>query len=133
MIYFSWRAPSLIGLTLARESLRIAKLKKTGRGFRVEQLSELVLPLAKSEIDYDKNQWDQWRDPLKTLIEQEGWQGMSTAICVSLEQVHIERLRLPDGLKEAEVEAEIKFKITHELPLFANSPFLDFKIGKEKE
>ena len=88
-----FRKKDVIGLDIGSGSLKLAELKKSGKGYQLKNVGEVVLPSYSIVEKIIKNS-DAVADSLSQLITESGTKNKNVAISVSGHSVIIKTLRL---------------------------------------
>lgn len=127
----SFLSSSRVGLDIKPHSIRIIQLKKTRRGFSVENYATVELP-ADTFIEDKINDWDAVHSVLAPLVQTWGIEGAPTVIALPANLVRAKRMTLPAALSAGEIEAEIYAHVQQELPGMPDTLTIDFVVAAEK-
>lgn len=124
---FSFSSPSLIGLDIQQDSVRLVQLKKTKRHYLAEHIAMRTLP---SDVFREGKikEWAMLSQVLTELVQTLGLQGSDTAIHLPANLVRMQQLQLPMGLSQADIEAEIYTHLQRDLPGMTDTLCLDFSL-----
>lgn len=127
-MFFSLSAPSLIGLDIQPDSIRLVQLKPVRNRFMAERIAYAALPAG--VFDYGKiTRWDLISAALSALVEAADIKGHAAAINLPANLVRMQRIQLPSELTEEEVEAEIHAHMQRDLPGMTDPLCMDFRIA----
>ncbi|TAK76172.1 MAG: hypothetical protein EPO11_04610 [Gammaproteobacteria bacterium] len=119
--------PLLIGLAIQHDAVRWVQLKKAKQAFLIEQAHSSPLPLgvvAEGKI----KRVDALRSVLTDLVYRHRLEGRMAAISLPAHLVRMQRIQLPAGLSESEIEAEMNAHLQNELPGLSEALCMDFTV-----
>jgi len=117
--------PSLIGLDVQPDAIRLIQLKKNKEAYEIEQ--RLSQPLADEIFAEDKiKHFDRLRLVLSDLVIEHRLMGQAVAVSLPANLVRMQRIQVPTGLTESEVEAEIHAHLQNDLPGLNDALCMDF-------
>jgi type IV pilus assembly protein PilM len=125
---FSFRAPSLVGLDIQPDGVRLVQLKKNKSTYLLQHMAMRRLPegvFAEGKI----KAWDGLSTVLSELVDTLNLKGASVAISLPVNLVRMQRMSLPSGLSEAEIEAEIDMRMRRDLPGMTEALCMDFQVS----
>lgn len=124
----------LIGLDIGTDSLKIAQLKKTGRGYELVKAGLKTLPpgaISEDEV-HDKKIII---EAIKALMHEQKITTKNVATSVAGRSVIVKRVKLPQ-MNEEELKESITYEAEQYIPFDINDVNLDFQImnkAKSKE
>jgi Tfp pilus assembly PilM family ATPase len=117
----------LIGLDIRPHKLTLIQTRKTRHGFQVERAMTAAVP--GDLFDQGKiRHWETLKLILHGLVQQCGLRGIAAAIHMPATQVRTRQIQLPEGLPDAEIEAEIHAQIQRDLPGMSEALCMDFVV-----
>lgn len=125
MKLYPFRASALVGLDIQPDALRLIQLQKTRRGPILLQAGSAVLPPDMSAEGRIKR-WDVLHTLLAELVDALGLLKQYAAICLPANRVHMQRITVPLGFNDDEVEAEVVLHMQQNMPGLNEPLCVDF-------
>lgn len=119
--------PSLVGLDIQPHGMRLVQLKKSRCGFLLERTATAALPgnvFGEGKIKC----WDILHSALAEFVQAQGIHGLAAAIHLPANLVRMQRIQLPSGLLDEDIEAEIYEHIQRDLPGMHDALCIDFAV-----
>lgn len=128
----SFRAPALLGLSVQPGALHLVQLKKSRNSYFLHQAKYYELPLSiVSEgkiVDFRSLE-----EALTEIVIKEKLQAKQVAVNLSSNDVWMQRLRLPTGIQEDEVESEIKAHVQKKIAVNDEALAIDYHLFNQPE
>jgi type IV pilus assembly protein PilM len=118
---------SVIGLDIQPYTLRLVQLRKIKNAYLLEQALETELTpdiFAEGKIQ----RWDLLRTALAEVINQYSLHKRSAVTQVPINLVRMQRMKVPMGLSEALIEAEIYAQVERDFPHINESLYIDYRV-----
>lgn len=122
--YFSFKR-SLLGIDIKSGGLYLAQLKQNKGSYGIERLIFHPLP-SNVFVDGKIKEWNELTRHLTICVHEHGLRHTYVAIQIPAHLVRIQRLSLPLGLPDSEIELEVAAHLKRDLPGMTETLCLDF-------
>jgi type IV pilus assembly protein PilM len=117
--------PSVVGLDIQSDGIRLIQLKKSKHQYHLEQLAISKLP-AGLFMEGKIKQWDLLLSALSELVLQLDIKNQLTALSLSANLVRMQHIQMPAGMQEIHIETEIEAQVARDFPSMTEALCLDF-------
>lgn len=123
---FFGKPKDIIGLDIGSSSIKLVKLKESGKSYQLERFG--IQPLA-TELIVDGTIMDAGMvvDAIKTLLSEQNIKTKTAAISLSGNAVIVKKITLPE-MSEDELAESIKWEAEQYIPFDINDVNVDFQI-----
>jgi Tfp pilus assembly PilM family ATPase len=125
MILNPFASPSMLGIDIQSDWVKLVKVKKTRRGFQLENAIAKRLP-DDIVIDGKIRRFDIMTRLLADLVQVLNAKTLPAAISLSANLVRMQSISLPRGLSDPDIHAEIARHIQRDLPGLNEPLSIDF-------
>ena len=125
MNLYPFNSPSHLALDVQPDAIRLVQLKKTRRGFQLQLAQYEPLP-PDTFADGRIKRWDALSTMLTDLANALNLRGRTVALCLPAQAVRMQRLTLPVGLSDEDIEAEINLQVQQDMPGLNEPLCIDF-------
>lgn len=124
---------SLVGIDISASSVKVLELSKSGEHYRVERYAVEPLPLN-AVVEHAITEIEQVADTVDRAIKRSGTKCKQAAIAIAGAHVISKTIRMPAGLSDRDMQAQIELEADHYIPYPLNEVNLDFEvIGPSKD
>lgn len=123
----SFQPATVTGISIQPQNIHLVQLKKGKNGFGVERVYRNDLPadiFAEGKI----TAFESLEAALGKLVQSECLQDTRVVVCVTANQVKMQKIPLPRGLSDVDIEAEISTQVYRALPGKSDALAIDFKV-----
>lgn len=126
---FSFRQRPLVGLAVLPENIHLVQLKRTKKSVCLQRALTVSTPqgvMSEGRVC----EFDMLKMVLAKLVQTEGLADLQAAVSVPVSQVKIQRMLIPAGLPQNDVEAEVMAEACRLLPANKEKITLDYHLQK---
>ena len=119
--------PSLLGLDIQPDAIRLVQLKKIKQRLRIERVIMQDLPgdvFAEGKV----RRWDALQAILSEVVSCHRLRDLPVAASLPANLVRMQKMQIPVGMKASAIENEIRAVIQHAQPGFSEALCIDFTV-----
>lgn len=129
--FSSFFSSALVGLDVQPGGLRLVQVRKKRHALVLEQAAFSAWPQAIFSEGKIKR-WDVLESVLSPLVQALALTGLTAATHLPADKVRMQRMTLPNGLPQADIEKEIYAQVQRDLPGMTDALCLDFVLTPDK-
>jgi type IV pilus assembly protein PilM len=124
---FTKRRPPLIGIDISASSVKVLELSKNADTYRVERYAVEPLP-QNAVVEHAITEVEQVADAVQRAIKRSGTKTKHAAVAVAGAHVITKTIKVPAGLSEAELLAQVEMEADHYIPYPLDEVNLDWQL-----
>lgn len=124
---FTKRRPPLIGIDISASSVKVLELSKNADTYRVERYAVEPLP-QNAVVEHAITEVEQVADAVQRAVKRSGTKTKHAAVAVAGAHVITKSIKVPAGLSEAELLAQVEMEADHYIPYPLDEVNLDWQL-----
>jgi type IV pilus assembly protein PilM len=124
---FKKKRPPLIGIDISASSVKILELSKSADTYRVERYAVEPLP-QNAVVEHAITEIDQVAEAVQRAVKRSGTKSKHAAIAVAGAHVITKTVKVPAGMGEAELVAQVEMEADHYIPYPLDEVNLDWQL-----
>ncbi len=132
MMSLSFQPAAVTGISIQPQNIHLVQLKKAKNGYALERACRNSLP-ADIFSEGKIAAFELLQTCLGELVRGEELRHSRAVVCVTANQVKFQRINLPAGLSDLDIEAEISTQVYRALPGKSDALAIDFQIEPAAE
>lgn len=124
---FTKRRPPLIGIDISASSVKILELSKNAETYRVERYAVEPLP-QNAVVEHAITEVEQVAEAVQRAVKRSGTKTKHAAVAVAGAHVITKTIKVPAGLSEAELLAQVEMEADHYIPYPLDEVNLDWQL-----
>lgn len=122
---FFRKSSSVIGLHIHQYGIFLAQLRQMKNTFRIEQIASHKF-INNLFVDDKIKDWNNLTNILTDMVRSLDLKGKYTVISLPANLVHMQKIQIPCGLNESEIQASINAQLQRDLPSMMDDLCVDF-------
>jgi len=129
---FKKKRPPLVGIDISASSVKVLELAKNGDSYRVERFAAEPVP-QNAIVEHAITEVEQVAEVVQRAVKRSGTKLKNAAVAVPSTHVITKVLRIPKGLGEFELKAQVELEAEHYIPYPLEEVNLDYQVIPNNE
>jgi type IV pilus assembly protein PilM len=124
-----FKPPVLIGMSIQPENIHVVQLKKAKKTYLLEKAERYALP-AEVFAEGKIVAFELLQSHVAEVVRAQGLQALQAAVALPANQVKMQRMTVPDGLTDEDIQAEITAQVGRYHAGAKESLHVDFQVSR---